>query len=240
MAGPPEPDPAASSRRPRPWAHPPAIRGLPSLPFPHDPESGLEPSALARAKVDPGGGPHATPLGRPAQARPDRGVPVRAGHEPEVVVKAGVVARGRRDPPAEADVLRFRRRARRRCRSCSAASRRGPSPKPSLGRGWSLLHLLETITALQARSVHFRSLGDPVDAASPQGRFTLQILSAMAEFERELIHRERAMSGLASARAEGRTSGNLGLVSGDRTMLSRLRLARRDAFLESLNRRAGD
>ena len=105
--------------------------------------------------------------------------------------------------------------------------------------GRSLLHLLETITALQARGVHFRSLGDPVDTASPQGRFTLQILGAMAEFERALI-RERTMSGLAAARAEGRTGGNPGLVSGDRAMLSRLRLARRDAFLERLNRSAGD
>ena len=105
--------------------------------------------------------------------------------------------------------------------------------------GRSLLHLLETITALQVRGVHFRSLGDPVDTASPQGRFTLQILGAMAEFERALI-RERTMSGLAAARAEGRTGGNPGLVSGDRATLSRLRLARRDAFLERLNRSAGD
>ena len=105
--------------------------------------------------------------------------------------------------------------------------------------GRSLLHLLETITALQARGVHFRSLGDPVDTASPQGRFTLQILGAMAEFERALI-RERTMSGLAAARAEGRTGGNPGLMAGDRAMLSRLRLARRDAFLERLNRSAGD
>ena len=103
--------------------------------------------------------------------------------------------------------------------------------------GRSLLHLLETITALQDRGIHFRSLGDPVDTASPQGRFTLQILGAMAEFERALI-RERTMSGLAAARAEGRTGGNPGLVLGDRAM-SRLRLARRDAFLERLNRSAG-
>ena len=78
-----------------------------------------------------------------------------------------------------------------------------------------------------------------MDTASPQGRFTLQILGAMAEFERALI-RERTMSGLAAARAEGRTGGNPGLVSGDLAVLSRLRLARRDAFLERLNRSAGD
>jgi DNA invertase Pin-like site-specific DNA recombinase len=104
--------------------------------------------------------------------------------------------------------------------------------------GRSLLHLLETISGLNERGVHFRSLGDPVDTASPQGRFTLQILGAMAEFERALI-RERTMSGLAAARAEGRTGGNPGLVSGDREMLFRLRLARRDAYLERLSRNAG-
>ena len=105
--------------------------------------------------------------------------------------------------------------------------------------GRSLLHQLETITSLQARGIHFRSLGDPLDTASPQGRFTLQIRGAMAEFERALV-RERTMSGLAAARAEGRTGRNPGLVSGDRAMLTRLRLARRDAFLERLNRSAGD
>ncbi len=105
--------------------------------------------------------------------------------------------------------------------------------------GRSLLHLLETINGLSERGVHFRSLGDPVDTASPQGRFTLQILGAMAEFERALI-RERTMSGLAAARAEGRRGGNPGLVSGDRAMLSRLRLARREAFLERLSGSAGD
>ena len=105
--------------------------------------------------------------------------------------------------------------------------------------GRSLLHLLETISGLNERGVHFRSLGDPVDTASPQGRFTLQILGAMAEFERALI-RERTMSGLAAARAEGRTGGNPGLVSGDRAMLLQLRLARRDAYLERLARSAGE
>ena len=36
-----------------------------------------------------------------------------------------------------------------------------------LGRSL-LLHLLETISALNERGVHFRSLGDPIDTASPQ------------------------------------------------------------------------
>ena len=37
----------------------------------------------------------------------------------------------------------------------------------------SLSHLLGVVESLQARDVHFRSLRDPVDTASPQGLFTL-------------------------------------------------------------------
>ena len=51
----------------------------------------------------------------------------------------------------------------------------------------SLAHLLEILEALDARRAGFRSLGDPIDTTSPQGRFTLQILGAVAEFERALI-----------------------------------------------------
>ena len=66
----------------------------------------------------------------------------------------------------------------------------------------SLAHLLEVIERLDAKGAHFRSLHDPIDTASPQGKFTLQVLGAAAEFERALI-RERTRAGLASARAKG-------------------------------------
>ena len=51
----------------------------------------------------------------------------------------------------------------------------------------SLSHLMEIIETLDARGAGFRSLGDPIDTTSPQGRFALQILGAVAEFERALI-----------------------------------------------------
>ena len=77
----------------------------------------------------------------------------------------------------------------------------------------SLSHLLEIIEALDARGAGFRSLGDPIDTTSPQGRFTLQILGAVAEFERALI-RERTNAGLKAARDRGRIGGNPALRSG--------------------------
>jgi DNA invertase Pin-like site-specific DNA recombinase len=43
------------------------------------------------------------------------------------------------------------------------------------------------IEQLQARGAGFRSLGDPIDTSTPQGVFTLQILGAVAELERQLI-----------------------------------------------------
>ncbi len=74
----------------------------------------------------------------------------------------------------------------------------------------SLSHLLKVIETLDARGAGFRSLGDPIDTTSPQGRFTLQILGAVAEFERALI-RERTVAGLKAARHRGRIGGNPGL-----------------------------
>jgi len=47
----------------------------------------------------------------------------------------------------------------------------------------SLSHLLEVIESLEAKGAFFRSLQDPIDTSSPQGKFTLQVLGAAAEFE---------------------------------------------------------
>ena len=103
----------------------------------------------------------------------------------------------------------------------------------------SLSHLLEVIAALEARGARFRSLGDPIDTGSPQGKFTLQVLGAAAEFERALI-RERTRAGLKAARAKGRRGGNPGLVSGDTGTKRALAAARHAAFLDRLGKTAAE
>lgn len=103
----------------------------------------------------------------------------------------------------------------------------------------SLSHLLEVIDLLEARGAHFRSLRDPVDTASPQGKFTLQVLGAAAELERALI-RERTMSGLRSARAKGRIGGNPGLKDRDPVALRRLEAARDETRFARLTETAED
>jgi len=103
----------------------------------------------------------------------------------------------------------------------------------------SLSHLLELIDRLEAKGAFFRSLEDPIDTASPQGKFTLQVLGAAAEFERALI-RERTKAGLASARSAGRVGGNPGLRAKDPAVLRKMRLARQDGYMERLTEAAQD
>jgi DNA invertase Pin-like site-specific DNA recombinase len=103
----------------------------------------------------------------------------------------------------------------------------------------SLSHLLEVIERLEAKAAFFRSIQDPIDTGSPQGKFTLQVLGAAAEFERALI-RERTKAGLASARTKGRVGGNPGLRARDPAALRKVRLARQDGYMERLNETAQD
>lgn len=97
----------------------------------------------------------------------------------------------------------------------------------------SLSHLLDVIERLEAKGAFFRSIEDPIDTASPQGKFTLQVLGAAAEFERALI-RERTKAGLASARTKGRIGGNPGLRAKDPAALRKILLARHDGYMERL------
>lgn len=97
----------------------------------------------------------------------------------------------------------------------------------------SLSHLLEVIERLRDQGAYFRSLHDPIDTASPQGLFTLQVLGAAAELERALI-RERTKAGLRAAKARGRVGGNPGLRARDPAALGRLAAARRTLYLADL------
>ena len=85
----------------------------------------------------------------------------------------------------------------------------------------SLSHLLEVIERLEQVGGHFKSLRDPIDTSTPQGKFALQVLGAAAELERALI-RERTKAGLASARARGRIGGNPALKRRDPDAIAKL------------------
>jgi len=72
--------------------------------------------------------------------------------------------------------------------------------------GRSLPHLLELSEDLERRGVQLRSLTENLDTSSPGGRLIFSLMSALAQFERDLI-RERTHAGLAAARQRGRTGG---------------------------------
>jgi DNA invertase Pin-like site-specific DNA recombinase len=103
----------------------------------------------------------------------------------------------------------------------------------------SLSHLLEVIERLKAKGAFFRSIQDPIDTASPQGKFTLQVLGAAAEFERALI-RERTKAGLVNANTKGQIGGNPGLRARDPAAQRNVRLARQNGYMERLNEIAQD
>ncbi len=72
--------------------------------------------------------------------------------------------------------------------------------------GRSLKDLIEHVEHLKSNGIEFKSLNESIDTASPTGKFTFHLFSALAEFERDLI-RERTRAGLAAARARGRIGG---------------------------------
>ena len=72
--------------------------------------------------------------------------------------------------------------------------------------GRSLKHLVDLVAELNERDIGLRSLNDPIDTTTAQGRLVFNIFASLAEFEREII-RERTNAGLAAARARGRKGG---------------------------------
>jgi len=72
--------------------------------------------------------------------------------------------------------------------------------------GRSLLDLLKKLEHLEGRGIGFRSLTDGIDTTTPVGRFTLHLLGAVAQFERDLIA-ARTKAGIAAHRSRGGKMG---------------------------------
>jgi DNA invertase Pin-like site-specific DNA recombinase len=84
--------------------------------------------------------------------------------------------------------------------------------------GRSMSHLVRTIEDLGNRDVQFRSLQDPIDTSTANGRLMFGIFAAMAQFERELIQ-ERTLAGLAAARSRGVQMGRPTKVNSEQVRL---------------------
>ncbi|PTT69206.1 recombinase family protein [Arthrobacter sp. HMWF013] len=72
--------------------------------------------------------------------------------------------------------------------------------------GRSLLNLLELVKVLQEKGVGLVSIKEGLDTRTEMGRFQLNLLASVAEWERETI-RTRVQAGVDAARARGRVGG---------------------------------
>jgi len=70
----------------------------------------------------------------------------------------------------------------------------------------SLRDLLNILERLHATGAGIRSLTEPIDTSTPAGMLMVQVLGAVAQFERSII-RERIVAGQRAARARGQRWG---------------------------------
>ena len=72
--------------------------------------------------------------------------------------------------------------------------------------GRSVKDLVNIVSDLEQRGVHFKSLTDQIDTSTTAGRFFFHVMASLAQMERDLTI-ERTRAGLEAARRQGRTGG---------------------------------
>jgi DNA invertase Pin-like site-specific DNA recombinase len=73
----------------------------------------------------------------------------------------------------------------------------------------STLDLLNIVKELEERGVFLRTKDGKINTTTPEGKFNLTILAAVAQLEREMML-ERQREGIAIAKREGKYKGNHG------------------------------
>lgn len=90
--------------------------------------------------------------------------------------------------------------------------------------GRSIRELIDLVSRLDDMGVHFVSLTEGFDTATPGGRMIFHVLGALAQFERDLI-RERTRAGLDAAWARGRRGGRPRRLSPEQLVAARAMIA---------------
>ena len=72
--------------------------------------------------------------------------------------------------------------------------------------GRSTVGLIQFVTELNEKGIHFKSISENIDTSSASGKLIFQIFCVLAEHERHVLI-ERTNAGLKSARARGKNGG---------------------------------
>jgi DNA invertase Pin-like site-specific DNA recombinase len=104
--------------------------------------------------------------------------------------------------------------------------------------GRSLKDLLEMVLALDAKGVNFCSLYERIDTRTDDGKNTLTLFRAFAEYESNRI-RESTLVGLATARAAGRVGGRKPKLTEEQLVEIREQLKRPGACIDSIAKSYG-
>jgi DNA invertase Pin-like site-specific DNA recombinase len=78
--------------------------------------------------------------------------------------------------------------------------------------GRSVKSLIELVSELHSKNIHFKSVTDSIDTSTPSGRFFFHVMASLAQMERELIV-ERTKAGLVAAKKLGRVGGRKRVMS---------------------------
>ena len=87
--------------------------------------------------------------------------------------------------------------------------------------GRSLKDLIDIMNLFKNKNIHFKSISENIDTATPTGKLIFHITGAFAEFERNII-RERTKAGIESARARGRKGGRPTKMTEERIKMAKI------------------
>lgn len=76
----------------------------------------------------------------------------------------------------------------------------------------SIVQLVNLLASLDERGIQFRSLTQPIDTTTPEGRFFLNVMGSFAELERDMISR-RTKAGLEASAARGIKPGRPSVIT---------------------------
>lgn len=104
--------------------------------------------------------------------------------------------------------------------------------------GRSVTHLVNSIAELGSLGVSFVSYKENIDLSTSAGKLMFHIISAMAEFERDII-KERVRAGVAHARSKGKQIGRKGLAPVERKKIIDLRQGDPSMSVRTIARKSG-